>query len=215
LIAAAVLGGLLGVLIGLPVLRLRGLYLALGTLAFGELVRAGLSNAEFVGGTRGFRGMAQVSEGLIWACVIACLAGFALLSRSRLGLMLRAVRDDEVAADAIGLPTTWIKVGAFALGSSLAGLGGGLDAHYTLFIEPAAFGFTESITITLMLLLGGFHSVLGPIVGAVLWMGLPELLRPLQDWRGAFFGAVLVVLMIVRPAGLVGSVAQKWTRGGG
>lgn len=208
-VAACWVSALLGVLIGFPVLRLRGIYLAIATLAFGELVRAGFLNVDFFGGARGFRGMTQVSEGLIWVWVIGAMAIFALISRSRLGLAMRAVRDDELAAEVMGVPTTWMKIAAFGIGSSLAGAAGALYAHYALFIEPPAFGFLESITIAMFVLLGGFRSTWGPIVGAVLWVGLPEVLRPLQEWRGAFFGALLVLLLIVRPFGLIGGVGRK------
>ncbi len=207
LTAALVIGGLvagtLGILVGLPALRLHGIYLAVATLGFGEIVRTFFLSFEPTGGPMGLRGMSGTTLGMVWTWVLVCGLALFLLAHSRLGLALDAIHDDEVAAELIGLNTTATKVGAFGAGAALAGLGGGLYAHYILFIEPATFNFLESITMVLFVLLGGMRTFWGTVVGAAVFTILPDLLRVLHDWRGAFFGALLVVLLIVRPWGIL------------
>ncbi len=203
LLAGAALAGGLGVLVGFPALRLHGIYLAIATLGFGEIVRTFFLNFEPTGGPMGMRGMSGTTLGMVWAWVLVAGAGLFLLAHSRLGLSLDAVHDDEVAAELIGLNVTALKVGAFGAAAALAGLGGGLYAHHILFIEPGTFNFLESITMVLFVLLGGMRTFWGTLVGAAVFTILPDLLRFLKDWRGAFFGALLVALLIVRPWGLL------------
>jgi branched-chain amino acid transport system permease protein len=203
LVAGAVLAGVFGLAVGFPALRLHGIYLALATLGFAEMVRAALLNLEITGGPMGLRGMSGTTLGLVWGCVLGAGLGLFTLAHSRLGLWLDAVHDDELAARLIGIDVTAVKVGAFAAGAALAGLGGGLQAHFLLFIEPGAFGFLESIVMVLFVLLGGMRTFWGPVVGATLFTLLPEVLRGLAHWRGAFFGALLVLLLILRPGGLL------------
>ena len=203
LVAGAALAGVLGVLVGFPALRLRGIYLAIATLGFGEIVRSFFLNLERTGGPMGMRGMSGTTLGIVWMWVLVCGLLLFALAHSRLGLSLDATHDDEVAAELIGLNVTTLKVGAFGAGAALAGLGGGLYAHHTLFIEPGTFNFLESITMVLFVLLGGMRTFWGTLVGAAVFTILPDVLRFLQDWRGAFFGALLVALLIVRPFGLL------------
>jgi len=203
LLAGALLAGALGILIGFPALRLRGIYLALATLGFGEIVRTFFLNFEPTGGPMGMRGMSGTTLGMVWAWVLVCGSALFALAHSRLGLSLDAVHDDEIAAELVGLHVTAVKVGAFGAGAVLAGLAGGLYAHHILFIEPGTFNFLESITMVLFVLLGGMRSFWGTLVGASVFTLLPDFLRFLQDWRGAFFGGLLVLLLIVRPWGLV------------
>jgi len=203
LLVAAAVAGVLGLVVGFPALRLHGIYLALATLGFGEIVRTFFLNFERTGGPMGMRGMSGTTLALVTACVAViglCLWG---LAHSRLGLSLDAVHDDEIAAELIGLDVTYIKVGAFAAGAALAGLGGGLYAHHILFIEPGTFNFLASITMVLFVLLGGMRTFWGTLLGAALFTLLPEVLRGLAHWRGAFFGGLLVVLLILRPWGLL------------
>jgi branched-chain amino acid transport system permease protein len=137
--------------------------------------------------------------------VLVVLAGFWQLRRSRIGRAIAAVREDELAAEITGINLTRVKVAVFAIGGALAGLGGGLYAHYASFIDPAQFGFQRSAEIFVMVLLGGMGNFFGATLGALTVTLLPELLRFLQDWRMTFFGTLLVVMMIVRPWGLVGA----------
>ncbi len=203
LLAGALLAAVLGVLVGFPALRMHGIYLAIATLGFGEIVRTFFLNYERTGGPMGMRGMSGATLGMVWGWVLACGVLLFALAHSRLGLSLEAVHDDEVAAELAGLNVTALKVGAFGAGAALAGLGGGLYAHHILFIEPGTFNFLESITMVLFVLLGGMRTFWGTLVGAAIFTILPDLLRFLHDWRGAFFGALLVILLIARPFGLL------------
>jgi branched-chain amino acid transport system permease protein len=210
LVAAALVASAFGILVGLPALRLRGIYLAMATLGFGEIVRTFFLNFEPTGGAMGFRGMTGVSLLAVWAWVALAALLLAALAHSRVGLALDAVHDDEVAAELSGLGITRLKVGAFGAGAALAGLGGGLYAQHLLYIEPASFNFMESIAMVLFVLLGGLRTFWGAPIGAALFTLLPEMTRFLRDWRGAVFGGLLVVLLIWRPWGLLPRGTLRW-----
>lgn len=212
LIAGALLAALAGVLVGIPALRLHGIYLAMATLGFGEIVRTFFLNFEPTGGAMGFRGMTGVSLGAVWGWVLLAAVALWALAHSRVGLALDAVHDDEIAAELAGLDVTRLKVGAFGAGAALAGIAGGLYAQHLLYIEPASFNFLESIAMVLFVLLGGLRTFWGVVVGATLFTVLPEMTRFLRDWRGAFFGGVLVALLIWRPWGLLPRGALRWNR---
>lgn len=203
LIAASISGGF-GIVVGFPALRLkRNLYLAIATLGFGEIMRVVFLNTEYIGAATGFRGMRGTTLGLTTAVVSILIAFFYLIERSRLGLAREAVRYNPEAASAMGLNTTWIKVIAFAQGAFIAGLGGGLNAHYTFFIEPSSFGFFHSLIILFYVIFGGIEVFWGGIVGAAILTALLEILRFTLSWRIAFYGIIIVVTMLVRPQGLL------------
>lgn len=195
-----------GLAVGIPALRFKGIYLAVGTLAFGEVVRTVALNFDAIGGTSGFSGMQGVSAGFIWVVVGIVFAGVAILQRGRWGQQAKAVRDDDYAAEVVGIDTVFVKVAAFGIGALCAGIGGALFAEYTLFIEPNNFGWLVSIDMVLFVVLGGSRSLWGPIIGAAVLTLLPEVLRPIADWRLAFYGGILVIILIVRPHGLIGPV---------
>ncbi|MFQ5693509.1 MAG: branched-chain amino acid ABC transporter permease, partial [Nitrospinota bacterium] len=201
LLAGAAAAGLVGMMVGFPALRLHGIYLAMATLGFGEIIRTFFLNLDYTGGAQGFRGFAGTSWGVVWIWVAVFTALFWVMARSRLGLAFDAVRDDETVAELVGLKVTWIKVGAFTLGAFVAGVAGGLFAHFYLYIEPGNFGFMESIVIVLFVILGGMTTFWGAILGAGLFTVLPEVLRFMKDWRGVVFGGLIIFLMIVRPSG--------------
>ncbi|MBI1894572.1 MAG: branched-chain amino acid ABC transporter permease [Candidatus Rokubacteria bacterium] len=201
--AGALLAGCLGILVGFPALRLRGIYLAIATLGFGEIVRNFFLTFGPTGGPMGMRGMSGATLPLIWGTVTTVLLAGIILTGTRVGLALDAVRDDDLVAELMGLPVTWIKVSAFGVGAAIAGLGGGLYAHYLYFIEPSAFGFLESIYMVLFVLLGGMQNLWGAVLGAAAFTFLPEILRPVKDWRGTFFGGAIVIMLIARPSGLL------------
>lgn len=203
LLVAAVFAGVIGVIIGFPALRLKGIYLAMATLGFGEMVRSFLLNFETMGGSGGFSGMAHISVGYIWAWAAGILLLIMVLEHSRLWLELRAVHDDETAASLVGLNTTVIKIGAFGFGAAIAAVSGGLFAHHHVYIEPANFGFDRSIDFVLVVILGGSTVAPGAIVGAALLVMLPEMLRFLSDWRLAAFGALLILVLLVRRQGIL------------
>ncbi|MBI3090285.1 MAG: branched-chain amino acid ABC transporter permease [Candidatus Tectomicrobia bacterium] len=205
--AALILGGLSagvsGVLVGFPALRLRGVFLAMATLAFGEVVRTIFLNLSYTGGAYGLRGMMGTTLPMVWLWVLAVTLFFFLLMRSPFGLNIHATHDDEEVGELTGINVTRVKVGAFGIGAFIAGVAGGLYAHYLLYIEPSLFGFLESIYMLLYVILGGMTTFWGCLVGAAVFTLLPEYLRFLERWRGAFFGAIIVLMMILRPQGLL------------
>jgi branched-chain amino acid transport system permease protein len=214
---ALLLGGLIaalaGVLVGLPSLRLRGDYLAIATLGFGEIIRVLLENAESLGGSRGFSMPASAAPAdLLW---IWGVAGTTVLVALRLkgsteGRAMLAVREDEIAAEAMGVNTTRQKVRAFVIAAFFAGVAGVLFAHLELYLNPKSFTFMRSIEVVAMVVLGGLGSISGSILAAVVLSILPEALRPIQnltgyDLRMVIYGLLLILVPMKRPAGLFGS----------
>jgi len=155
------------------------------------------------GGAAGYPVVAFIRLPIIAAFAAAVVLIIAALFATRFGMAIRALHDDEIAADLMGLHVRAIQVAAFTIGSILVGIGGGLYAHYFSFIEAQNFNIALSITVVLYVLLGGTQSVLGPLVGAAVFTLLPELLRGSQNWRYVVFAAALIVLMALRPQGLV------------
>jgi branched-chain amino acid transport system permease protein len=204
---AIVLGGLAAAVVALavavPVLRTRGIYLALATFALGEIVRATILNMEMVGGAAGYPVAAFIRFPTIAAFAVAVVGLVSLLFATRFGVAITAVHDDEGVADLMGLDVRAFQVAAFALGSGLAGIGGGLYAHHFSYIEAQYFSISLSISIVLYVLFGGTQSVLGPLLGAAVFTLLPELLRGSAQWRYVLFAAIVIVAMVVRPQGLV------------
>jgi branched-chain amino acid transport system permease protein len=211
---AIVLGGLVAGVVALavamPVLRTRGIYLALATFAVGQIVQATILNLEVVGGAAGYPVAAFIRLPTIAAFAAVIVIIVALLFATRFGIAVRALHDDEIAADLMGLHVRAIQVAAFTIGSIIVGIGGGLYAHYFSFIEAQNFNIALSITVVLYVLLGGTQSVLGPLVGAAVFTLLPELLRGSQSWRYVVFAAALIVLMALRPQGLVTRAQLGW-----
>lgn len=203
LVIGAALASLIGLLIGIPALRLKGLYLVIATLGFGEMVRTFFLNFEPTGGASGFRGPMGTTLFLIYAWVVGFIIVFWLLDRSRLGRSFDAVRDDPEVASTMGLDVIWHKVWAFGFGAFIAGIAGGLYAHYMFYIESGNFSFLLSTMILLYVLLGGMQTFWGAVAGAVIFSILPEVLRFIHEWRLSFYGAVLVAMMIFRPSGII------------
>lgn len=203
LVVAAVTTGFIGVIVGFPALRLRGINLAMATLGFGEIVRTFFLNFPPTGGAQGFHGMRPTTPGVIWLWAAGVLGAVLLVERSRVWLAYRAVSADEFAAEMIGLNVTRIKVAAFGLGAAVASLAGGLLAHFDLYIEPGTFGFERSIEAVLYVILGGSTTAWGALVGAGVLTLLPEVLRAIVDWRMAAYGALLILVLLIRRQGLV------------
>jgi branched-chain amino acid transport system permease protein len=218
-----------GWLVGLPSLRLRGDYLAIVTLGFGEIIRVAILNIAIVGGAAGFSGWDSPRGRItipplttffwIWAVAIFVIFFSRNLLRSTHGLAFFSVREDEVAAEAMGVPTTRIKVTAFVLSAFFAGQAGALFAHLDSFFKPDSFDFIRSIEIVTMVVLGGSGSISGSVVGAVLLTALPEFLRSLMSdlvkrkvispnipdlVRQLLYAVLLILLMLTRPQGLLG-----------
>jgi branched-chain amino acid transport system permease protein len=213
-LAALFLAGLsaamIGFLVGVPSLRLRGDYLAIVTLGFGEIIRTSILNIDSIGGARGFIGIPYWSN-LYWIFGVALLATVSIsrLIMSVQGKQFMAVRDDETAATAMGLSTTRIKVKAFVLASFFAGVAGALFGNYLGYLNPSTFTFNYSFQIIAMVVLGGMGSLTGSVLAAIFLTVLLEALRSLQDLTGMDFrmiiySLVLIVLMLTRPQGLLG-----------
>jgi branched-chain amino acid transport system permease protein len=201
--------GAVALLIAVPVLRTRGIYLALATFAVGQIVQATILNLEIVGGAAGYPVAAYLRFPEVAAFAAGVVALVALLFATRFGIVITAVHDDEQVAELMGVDVRGIKIAAFALGSALAGIGGGLYAHHFSYIEAQYFNISLSITIVLYVLFGGTQTVLGPLVGAAIFTLLPELLRTSAQWRYVIFAGALIVVMALRPQGLVTSAQLR------
>lgn len=213
LLCGGVLAALIGLLIGTPTLKLKGDYLAIVTLAFGEIVRAMLRLVEPIGAARGMIGIPAYSN-LAW---IFTFVGITLLvSRnfiySKYGRACIAIRDNEIAADAMGVNTTRYKIIAFCFAAFIAGVAGGLYAHVVSFIQPDSFSFTKSSDYLVYLYAGGAGSLTGSIVGAFLLTVLPEALRFMANWRLVLYAVILVCVMLFRPSGLCGGKELSFLR---
>lgn len=203
LVISAIVAGIIGAIVAFPALRLKGIYLAMATVGFGEMVRSFFLNFDTMGGSSGYHGMKHISVGYVWAWAAGILIVVMLMERSRVWLEMQAVHDDETAAGLIGLNTVVTKVSAFAAGAAVAAISGGLFAHHTVYIEPANFGFDRSVDFVLAVILGGSTVGPGSLIGALLLVFLPEFLRPIADWRLAAFGALLVLVLLVRRQGIL------------
>jgi branched-chain amino acid transport system permease protein len=203
LIAGGLAAALVGWLVGMPSLRLKGDYLAIVTLGFGEIIRVIFLNIDSLGGEHGLSGIPAYTN-VFWVFGIAVVCTYVVVAmvHSTYGRGFMAVRDDEVAAEAMGLNTTRYKIVAFVIGAFFAGMAGGLYGHYALFIAPGGFDFTRSIEIVVMVILGGMGNTAGVIAAAVLLTLLPEWLRSLAQYRMVFYSLLLIVLMLTRPQGL-------------
>ncbi len=197
LLAGAVAAGIAGLVVGLPSLRLRGDYLAIVTLGFGQIIISIIRNIEAVGGASGFSNLPKLSNlSWVYAMVIGCLLCVRNLAGSNLGRSMRAVRDDEIAAEAAGIDTTRVKVLAFVVSAMWAGVAGGLQAHYLQLAHPDHFTFIKSIEVVVMVVLGGLGSITGCTIAAVALRVLEELLRdPIWALRVGFALIILAAAL--------------------
>lgn len=201
--AGGLIAGLIALIVAVPILRTRGIYLALATFALGQVVQATILNLEVIGGAAGYPVTAFIRLPVVIGFAIAVVIFVVLLFGTRFGIAVTAVHDDERVADLMGIDVRAFQIAAFAIGSAIAGIGGGLYGHHFSFIEAQYFNITLSITIVLYVLLGGTQTVLGPLVGATIFTLLPELLRTSGHWRYVLFAAGIIVLMALRPQGLI------------
>ena len=203
LLAGGLAAALAGLVVGVPSLRLKGDYLAIVTLGFGEIIRVVIQNIDAVGGSRGLIGIPAYTN-LFWTYGIAALTVYVVwtLVNSTYGRGFIAVADDEIAAEAVGINTTRYKIAAFLVGAFFAGLAGGVYAHFKQYIAPQGFGFDRSIEIVVMVILGGMGNTAGVIIAAILLTVLGESLRQFGDYRMIIYSLVIIVLMILRPQGL-------------
>lgn len=203
LLAGGLLAAVAGLAVGAPSLRLKGDYLAIVTLGFGEIIKVILQNVKAVGGATGLYGIPAYTNPL-WTYAWAALTVYVVwgLLNSTYGRGFVAVADDEVAAEAMGLNPTRYKIHAFVIGAFFAGVAGGLYAHLKGYISPSGFDFNKSIEIVVMVILGGRGRHLGVILAAILLTVVQEPLRRLGDWRMILYAVLLISLMILRPQGL-------------
>lgn len=200
---AALCAGVLALIVSIPVLRTRGIYLALATFALGQVVQATFLNIPLFGGAAGYPVIEHINSLVIVCTAALVFAVSALIFATRFGISVVAIHDDERVADLMGLNTRAFQATAFALGAAVAGVGGALYAHHYSFIEAQQFGFGLSITAVLYVIFGGTQTIVGPLVGAAAFTLLPEIARASQEWRYVLFASVIVCMMAVRPQGLV------------
>ncbi len=208
-VLALVLGGLVAalfsVIIGIHALRLKGDYLAIITLGFGEIIRVLILNLDFTGGALGLRNIPSLTT-FNGTYILAALTIYIIYAYmlSRHGRAVLAIREDEIAAEAAGIHTTYYKMAAFVMAAFFAGVAGGLYAHYIGVIAPSKFNFNYSVEILVMVVLGGMGSITGSTIAAIVLTVLPEALRAFADYRMLLYSVVLILMMLFRPGGLLG-----------
>jgi branched-chain amino acid transport system permease protein len=203
LLVGGLVAALAGLLVGVPSLRLRGDYLAIVTLGFGEIIRVIFQNVEAAGGASGLSGIPRMT-GLAWTFILAAFAVYVVgcLVNSTYGRGFIAVHDDEVAASSMGLNPTRYKVTAFVIGAFFAGIAGGLFAHHKTTINPQVFDFMKSFEVVVMVILGGMGRTGGVILAAIILTLAPEFLRTVAEYRMIIYALLIIFLMIARPQGL-------------
>ncbi len=206
IIAACLAAGLAGLVIGVPTLRLRGDYLAIATLGFGEIIRVVLQNIDYIGGPAGIQGIPVYTN---WAWLfggtVLTIAVIVNLINSSYGRAIISIREDEVASELMGINTTRYKVLAFVVGALFAGLAGALYAHYFYIIKPGNFTFMKSFDVLVMVVLGGLGSTTGAIIAAVFVTALTAVLQSFPAIRMILYALILIIVMIYRPQGLMGN----------
>ncbi|MFF2459558.1 MULTISPECIES: branched-chain amino acid ABC transporter permease [Peribacillus] len=219
--AALIVGGLAsalaGLIIGIPSLRLKGDYLAIATLGFGEIVRIMLLNIDYVGGASGMQVSHLTTWPWVFASVIITIIVIRNFTSSTHGRACISIREDETAADSMGINTTYYKVVAFAIGAFFAGIAGGLYAHNFYIIQPSNFGFLKSFDILILVVLGGLGSLSGAVLAAILLTVVTTFLQDYPETRMIIYSLVLIVMMLYRPQGLMGTkeITSMFKRKGG
>lgn len=220
LIISSILCGFIGLLLGYPCLKIKGIYLTLATVAFAEVVRVFFNNLNYqiefgeriIGpaGALGFRGVKVIAAWPeIYLVLFVIVLLFILLASSRLGMSINAVREDETAAAAVGINVTKIKVSMFMFGAAIAGAGGGLYASYSSYVLAENFSFHMALVSIFYVAVGGMYTFSGPIVGAIVLTLLPEVFRFAADYRMILYGVVVIIVVIVFPRGIVDEIRYR------
>ena len=219
LLLGGIVAALFGMLIGIPALRLKGDYLAIITLGFGEIIRVVIENLEITGGAAGLTRITRMSRALaedrtvssvltftlvFWITVLI-IASIFTLGRSRHGRAIISIRENAIAAEATGIPTTKYKLLAFTFAAFFAGIAGGLLAHQTSILNAKIFGFNKSIEYLVMVVLGGMGSITGSVIASIVLVALPEILRGMAEYRLVIYSLLLIIMMLFRPSGLLGT----------
>jgi branched-chain amino acid transport system permease protein len=224
LLISAALCAFIGLIVGYPCLRIRGIYLAMATVAFSEVVRVFFNNFTLQipvgglmlgpGGPLGFRGIPVLTRWpQILVAFVVLLIVFAWLERSRIGLAAKAIREDETAAACAGVNIVAMKVGMFAFGAAIAAIGGGMYGTYVSSVSPDNFGFHLALISVFFVAVGGSERFIGPVIGAILLTILPDLLRFAGDFRMVVYGIIVLVIAVAFPRGLDGvwtTISQRW-----
>lgn len=205
LIIGGIVAGIIGIIIGIPALRLNGDYLAIITLAFGEIIRVLIEYFSFTGGAQGLRGIPRFNKfGVIYIIMAVSVMMMFSVMTSRHGRAVLSIREDEIASGASGINTTYYKTFAFTISAVFAGVAGGVYAHYLGILGARQFDYNYSINILVMVVLGGMGSFTGSILSAIALTILPEVLRGFSDYRMIVYSLLLIMTMIFRPTGLLG-----------
>lgn len=206
LLAGGVVASLFGLIVGIPALRLKGDYLAIITLGFGEIIRVIIENVEFTGGAQGLSGIPRLANfnTVYWVMVITIVVLFTF-ARSRHGRAIKAIREDDIASEASGIPNTYYKVLAFTMSAFFAGVAGAIYAQQMAVLGAKTFNFMKSIDILVFVVLGGLGSLTGSILSAIGLTILPEALRSFSQYRMLIYSVALIIVMIYRPSGLLGT----------
>lgn len=206
LLIGAAIATIAGIVIGIPTLRLKGDYLAIATLGFGEIIKIVILNNEYLGGASGFNDIPQYTN---WTWLFVMVAATIIIIKnfveSKSGRACIAIREDEIAAESVGINTTFYKVLAFGIGAFFAGIAGALYSGYFYFIKPDAFGFMKSIDILVIVVFGGMGSIMGSIMGAVVLSIISLLLQGFPELRMVIYSVILFLIMVYRPQGLMGN----------
>ncbi|MDY4948767.1 MAG: branched-chain amino acid ABC transporter permease [Clostridium cadaveris] len=216
IIGAAFMAAVAGVFIGIPTLRLKGDYLAIATLGFGEIIKTLLLNNEYVGGASGFNYIPLYTNWTwLFLMVVLTIVVISNFIKSKSGRACIAIREDEIAAEAMGINTTFYKVLAFAIGALFAGIAGALYGGYLSFITPESFGFMKSIDILVIVVFGGMGSITGSIVGAIAISFISIVLQGIPELRMVIYSVILFIIMVYRPQGIMGNYEFKLFKKGG
>ncbi|ATP42256.1 branched-chain amino acid ABC transporter permease [Solibacillus sp. R5-41] len=205
ILIGAVVSALAGLLVGIPSLRLKGDYLAIATLGFAEIIRIVFVNIDYVGGAAGMQVTHQSTWTYAFFGVFITILVISNFTKSRHGRACIAVREDEIAADAMGINTTYYKVIAFTIGSFFAGVAGAIYAHNFYIIQPTAFGFLKSFDILIFVVLGGLGSLSGSVIAAIFLTAISTYLQGFPETRMIIYSLVLILVMLYRPTGLMGT----------
>ncbi|QAT62712.1 branched-chain amino acid ABC transporter permease [Acidilutibacter cellobiosedens] len=205
IIAAALSASLAGIIIGIPTLRLKGDYLAIATLGFGEIIKIIGLNNDYIGGATGLNDIPQYTNWTwIYFCVVITIIIINNFIKSYNGRACISIREDEIASETMGVNTTYYKILVFTMGAFFAGIAGALYANYFYFIRPDSFGFMKSIDILVIVVFGGIGSVLGSVVGAVMLSIISVFLQNIPELRMVVYSVILFLIMVYRPQGLIG-----------
>lgn len=207
MIAGGLAAAFFGILLGIPSMRLTGDYLGITTLGFGEIVRIVFINTKITGGAMGLGGIPKETNiAVVYILVVLTVFSLYRIQNSRFGRALVAIREDDIAAETMGINVYWYKIKAFAVGTFFAGVSGALFAHMMQYINPSDFGFSRSFDILNFVVLGGLGSIPGTILGTAVLSLAPEFLRFVKEYRMLIYGALMILMMIFRPYGLLGNV---------